>query len=298
MKTPPFKGLWYFKTAAQLGSFKQAAEALFVTQAAVSQQIRILEHQLGCTLFERQTRKVSLTQQGQELLPYLQTGFGQIETGLSALKSDPNPNTIHLSVLPSFATCWLLPRLTSFNSALPDYQLRIDPTEQLADFNREDIDIGIRFGLGDYPGLKSELIAQDELVIAYRPGVINPSKPLRPQLTQLNFIYDEGRDNEVAWRNLSTQLGLKGHTLSNLKIDNAALVQQATVAGQGFSLLRKRMVAQSVEMGQLEIHPEFAWQCEYSYHLVAPESHFAWPKVQAFRNWIVSELNGMTLNQS
>ncbi|KID55673.1 LysR family transcriptional regulator [Pseudoalteromonas luteoviolacea] len=298
MKTPPLKGLWYFKTAAQLGSFKQAAEALFVTQAAVSQQIRILEQQLGCTLFERQTRKVSLTQQGQALLPYLHTAFGQIESGLSALKSDPNPNTINLSVLPSFATCWLLPRLTSFNNALPSYQLRIDPTEQLADFNREDIDIGIRFGLGDYPGLKSELIAQDELVIAYRPGVINPRKPLRPQLTQLNFIYDEGRDNEVAWQNLSTQLGLKGHTLSNLKIDNAALVQQATVAGQGFSLLRKRMVAQSVELGQLEIHPEFAWLCEYSYHLVAPESHFVWPKVQAFREWIVSELNGMTLNKS
>ncbi|ESP94554.1 MULTISPECIES: LysR substrate-binding domain-containing protein [Pseudoalteromonas] len=293
MKSPPFKGLWYFKTAAELGSFKQAAEALFVTQAAVSQQIRILEQQLGCTLFERQTRKVLLTQQGQDLLPYLHKAFGQVEMGLSMLKSDPNPNTISLSVLPSFATCWLLPRLTSFNKALPSYQLRIDPTEQLADFNHEDIDIGIRFGLGDYQGLKSELIAKDELVIAYRPGLIDPHKPLRAQLSKLNFIYDEGRDNELAWQALSSQLDLEGHTLSNLKIDNAALVQQATVAGQGFSLLRKRMVEQSLEMGQLEIYPDFAWLCEYSYHLVAPESHFEWPKFKAFRDWIVAELNGV-----
>ncbi|MDK1287753.1 LysR substrate-binding domain-containing protein [Pseudoalteromonas umbrosa] len=293
MKAPPLKGLWYFKTAAQLGSFKQAAEALFVTQAAVSQQIRILEQQLGCTLFERQTRRVLLTQQGQDLLPFLHKGFGQIEVGLSTLKSDPNPNNINLSVLPSFATCWLLPRLTSFNTALPDYQLRIDPTEQLADFKQEDIDIGIRFGLGEYPGLKSELIAQDDLVIAYRPGVIDQNQPIRPQLAELNFIYDEGRDNKLAWRELSKQLGLEGHTLSNLKIDNAALVQQATVAGQGFSLLRKRMVAQSVEMGQLEIYPDFSWPCEYSYYLVAPANHFEWPKLQAFRDWIIAELNGI-----
>ncbi|CAM4365061.1 MULTISPECIES: LysR substrate-binding domain-containing protein [Pseudoalteromonas] len=291
MKSPPLKGLWYFKTAAELGSFKQAAEALFVTQAAVSQQIRTLEQQLGCMLFERQTRKVLLTQQGQDLLPYLHKAFGQMEMGLSTLKSDPNPNTINLSVLPSFATCWLLPRLASFNKALPDFQLRIDPTEQLADFNRDDIDIGIRFGFGNYPGLKSELIAEDELVLAYRPGLIDPNKPLRAQLSKLNFIYDEGRDNQHAWLELNKQLGLSGHTFSNLKIDNAALVQQATVAGQGFSLLRRRLVNQSLELGQLEIYPDFAWLCEYRYFLVAPERHFEWPKLKAFRDWIVAELS-------
>ncbi|MBR8841796.1 LysR substrate-binding domain-containing protein [Pseudoalteromonas sp. JC3] len=291
MKSPPLKGLWYFKTAAELGSFKQAAEALFVTQAAVSQQIRTLEQQLGCMLFERQTRKVLLTQQGQDLLPYLHKAFGQMEMGLSTLKSDPNPNTINLSVLPSFATCWLLPRLASFNKALPDYQLRIDPTEQLADFNHDDIDIGIRFGFGNYPGLKSELIAEDELVLAYRPGLIDPNKPLREQLSKLNFIYDEGRDNEHAWLELNKQLDLSGHTFSNLKIDNAALVQQATVAGQGFSLLRRRLVNQSLELGQLEIYPDFAWLCEYRYYLVGPERHFEWPKLKAFRDWIVAELS-------
>ncbi|KZN38705.1 LysR substrate-binding domain-containing protein [Pseudoalteromonas luteoviolacea] len=290
MKSPPLKGLWYFKTAAQLGSFKQAAEALFVTQAAVSQQIRILEQQLGCTLFERQTRKVVLTQQGQCLLPYLHKAFGQVEMGLSALKADPNPSTINLSVLPSFASCWLLPKLASFNDSLPDYQLRIDPTEQLAEFDEDDIDIGIRFGLGEYSGLKSELIADDELVIAYQPGLIDPHKPLRAQLSKHNFIYDEGRDNELAWFELCDQLGLSGHASSNLKIDNAALVLQATVAGQGFSLVRRRLVAQSLALGQLEVHPEFAWQCEYRYYLVAPERHFEWPKIKAFRDWIMAEL--------
>lgn len=290
MKAPPLKGLWYFKTAAELGGFKQAAEALFVTQAAVSQQIRLLEQQLGILLFERQTRKVMLTQQGHALLPYLHKAFGQVEMGLLTLKADPSPSTINLTVLPSFATCWLLPRLASFNKALPNYQLRIDPTEQLADFHQDDIDIGIRFGLGDYPGLKSELLAEDELVIAYRPGLIDPSQPIRMQLSKLNFIYDEGRDNEKAWLALNQQLGLMGHTVSNLKIDNAALVQQATVAGQGFSLLRRRLVNQSLELGQLEIYPDFAWPCEYRYYLVAPERHFEWPKLKSFRNWLVAEL--------
>ncbi|TMP31843.1 LysR family transcriptional regulator [Pseudoalteromonas rubra] len=291
-KMPPFKGLWYFRVAAQLGSFKLAAEALFVTQAAISQQIRALESALGCELFDRQVRKVTLTREGMALLPHLTQAFSQIEQGIEALQAEPQPNVLNLSVLSSFATCWLLPKMPLFNQVNPHLQLRIDPSDAQADFRNGDADIGIRFGLGEYPGLKSELIAEDTVLLVYKPGLIDPNKPLKAQLASLPFIQDICPDAQQAWTALNHDLGNREPKPSQMGIDNAALMLQAAVAGQGAAMLRKSLLEQAVSLGQLDVYPHFSWPCRYKYYLVAPAAHFEWPKVQAFRNWLIAQFMG------
>ncbi|MFC3031948.1 LysR substrate-binding domain-containing protein [Pseudoalteromonas fenneropenaei] len=290
MNLPPLKSLHYFKLAAELGSFKLAAESLYVTQAAVSQQIRLLESQLGVTLFTRQTRKVELTAQGKQLLPFLTSAFLHIQNGIESLSRDPNPNCLTLSVLPSFASCWLLPRVSQFQAAHPDINIRIDPSDAPAKFDEGQIDLGIRFGLGQYPELHSEKLSADCLLLAYKPGILDPSQPLKAQLQKQKLIMDICPDAEQAWRLLFAELNMDEHNLpSNLAIDNAALVVQAALAGQGVAMLRQRLIEPLVALGQLEVLPTFQHQCRYHYYLVGPTNHFNWPKVEIFHRWLVQQ---------
>ncbi|MFK3858009.1 LysR substrate-binding domain-containing protein [Pseudoalteromonas rhizosphaerae] len=289
MTLPPLKSLWYFKHAAELGSFKLAAEQLFVSQAAVSQQIRLLEAHLGCRLFKRQTRFVELTRQGEQLLPAILQGFSHFQSGVNSLSQDTNPHSLNLSVLPSFASGWLLQHINDFQRHHPGIHLRIDPSDQHANFASGQVDLGIRFGLGQYPELHSELVADDSLLLAYKPGLLTPQLPLRAQLLQQQLIMDVCPDAERGWQTLAAELNISPTAMPVfLEIDNAALVIQATLAGQGIALVRRRLIESHIKFGQLEVYPNFEYNCHYKYYLVGPKEHFNWPKVIAFQAWLLS----------
>ena len=294
MQLPPLKSLLYFKHAAELGSFKLAAEQLYVTQAAISQQIRSLETHLGCVLFERHTRKICLTAKGKLLLPHIRKAFEHLHHGVQVIEEDPQPAGLNLSVLPSFATCWLLPRISSFQRQHPNIRVRIDPSDSLVDFDAGEADLGIRFGKGHYPGLHSELLASDDMLLAYKPGLIDPSKSLKEQIKSNHLIMDICPDAERAWGILFDKLALTGvHEPHFLEIDNAALVMQATLAGQGIGMLRRQLIQPQLALGQLEIHPEFEIACDYQYYLAGPVGHFNWHKVKLFRTWLLGQFNSL-----
>ncbi|NOU50057.1 LysR family transcriptional regulator [Pseudoalteromonas sp. JBTF-M23] len=289
MNFPPLKSLLYFKHAAQLGSFKQAAEHLFVTQAAISQQIRALEAHLGCDLFIRETRKVKLTRQGEQLLPHVLGAFNQFETGINALKQDPSPNTLNLSVLPSFAACWLLPKIDDFQKKHSDIKLRIDPNDRLVNFEQGEADLGIRFGQGNYQDVYSELLGGDQMLLVYKQGMLDENKPLKAQLLAHQLIMDVCPDAQRAWQLLFDDLRIKAAQQPRfLEIDNAALVVQAVLSGQGVGMLRRRLIEPQLKHRQLEMWSGFELLCDYKYYLVGPESHFSWPKVGAFKSWLQS----------
>jgi len=289
MNLPPLKSLWYFKHAAELGSFKLAAEQLCVSQAAVSQQIRLLEAHLGCQLFSRQTRFVELSQQGEQLLPAILQGFSHLQAGVNALTLDSHPNCLNLSVLPSFASGWLLQHISDFQHKYPQINLRIDPSDQHANFASGLVDLGIRFGLGKYPGLHSELMADDSLFLAYKPGMIDSNLPLKAQLLQHQIIMDVCPDAQRGWQDLAEKLEVSATALSaSFEIDNAALVIQATLAGQGVALVRRRLIESHIKLGQLEVYPSFEYNCQYKYFLVGPKEHFDFAKVIAFKAWLLS----------
>ena len=136
---PPLKSLHFFQVAAQQQSFKLAAEKLFVTQAAVSQQIRGLEAFLGCKLFERHAKKTELTEQGKQLLPFVERGFVQFNEGVQSIMGDPAPKVLRLSTLHSFTSLWLIPRLHEFQNMHPEIMVQLAPSNQLIDFRQGDI---------------------------------------------------------------------------------------------------------------------------------------------------------------
>ncbi|CAH9050379.1 Glycine cleavage system transcriptional activator [Pseudoalteromonas holothuriae] len=292
MSLPPLKSLMYFKYAAQLGSFKLASQQLFVTQAAISQQIRALEAHLSCELFIRQTRKVTLTRQGEQLLPYVLAAFSQFEEGVKALHQDPSPHTLNLSVLPSFAACWLLPKIHDFQQHHSDIKLRIDPSDKLIDFEQGEADLGIRFGLGNYMDVHSELLGGDHMLLVYKSDMLDKTKPLKPQLLAQRLIMDVCPDADRAWQLMFDELGVTEEQKPDfLEIDNAALVVQSVLSGQGVGMLRRRLIESQLAHLQLQIWPGFELLCEYQYYLVGPMSHFSWTKVMAFKNWLQLHFN-------
>lgn len=143
-RMPPLQGLYYFYVACQTGSFKLAAEQLFVSAAAVSQQIRQLEESLNIPLFIRQHRKVTLTPEGKVLFEQAQKGFAHLQEGVRLISSDANPNQLSVSTLPSFAQHWLVPRLTAFKKQQNEISLLLEPTNQLVTFEGSKIDLSIR----------------------------------------------------------------------------------------------------------------------------------------------------------
>ncbi|MCL1038497.1 LysR substrate-binding domain-containing protein [Shewanella submarina] len=292
MKLPPLKSLLYFKHVAQSGSLKTAAQQLYVTQAAVSQQIKSLEQHLGCQLFLRKVRQIELTPEGKQLLPYVVSGIGSLEQGVASFQQDPRPNVLNLSVLSSFAHCWLMPRLSDFQKHHPDIKIRLEPSDSLVQFDIGDTDLGIRFGYGDYPNLNSECLSGDSILLACKPGTIDTSKPLREQLIRQKLIMDVCPDAERAWQALFDHHEIAQQDIPEfLSIDNAALVVQATQAGQGIAMLRRQLIAPLIELGQLEQITDFEITCQFRYFLVAPESHFRWPKVEHFRRWLMEQMS-------
>lgn len=291
MKLPPLKSLLYFKYVAELGSLKAAAEQLYVTQAAVSQQIKLLEEHLDCLLFERKVRQVVLTPSGQQLLPYVLTGMNSLAKGVQALRLDPRPDTLNLSVLGSFAHCWLLPRLSDFQKQHPDIKIRLEPSDKLTNFDEGETDIGIRFGEGNYPNLHTELLAADSILLACKPGLVDKSKPIRAQILEQKLIMDICPDAERAWQCFFDLHDIKKHEAPEfLSIDNAAIVVQAAQAGQGIAMVRRRLIEPQLELGQLEAVTDFEMDCLFKYFIAAPENHFRWQKVIHFCRWIKAQM--------
>src|SRR5579863_7314501 len=154
---PPLSALRAFEAVARRVSFSRAAEELHVTPGAVSQQIRLLEDLLGQSLFMRSKRSVALTEAATRMLPEVQAGLALLARATSSSKfAASHERTLTISVAPSFASKWLLPRLRDFSDRYPDIDLRISATVSLADFRRDDVDLAIRLGRGSYPDLYTE----------------------------------------------------------------------------------------------------------------------------------------------
>ncbi len=286
-RLPPLKALLAFRHAAEAQSFKVAAERLFVTQAAISQQIKSLEQHLEVRLFQRLTREVVLTPQGQQLLPFVSKGFTALEQGVAGLSQDPNPHRLTLSVLPSFAGRWLVPRLGSFQQANPELNIHLTPNLKLATFDDNDLDLAIRFGRGQYPGLTSKLLQREFLLPVCHPSLIDTSAPIASQLAQLPLLADDGPDMEAVWPKFERELGVSlRQDSARLSMSDASMLVEALLSGQGFSMLRFSLAYELLERGQLVCPVPIALRSSYDYYLVAPESHFQRPKVGQFEAWL------------
>jgi len=298
-RLPPLNGLRAFEAAARSLSFTKAAEELNVTPAAVSQQVKSLEEYFGVELFKRLTRALMLTEAAQMVLPVLQEGFGKLAEADHILRSRQDDRILTVSVAPSFGAKWLVPRLERFRRANPDYDIRIDATDTRADFKRDNVDIAMRYGLGEYPGLVSECLLTEVAVPVCSPRLLEEGEhPLQApddlrHHTLLHIQWKMESDAAPNWR-----MWLKAAGLNDIDPERGpqfsleSMAIQAAMDGQGVSLISTALVAEDIAAGRLvQPFPEkVSQQTKFCYFLVYPEAHLQRPKVAAFRDWVGSEI--------
>lgn len=297
-RLPPLNGLRAFEASARYLSFTKAAEELNVTPAAVSQQVKALEEYFGVQLFKRLTRALMLTDSGQLVLPILQEGFDKLAEADRLLRSRQDNRILTVSVAPSFGAKWLVPRLDRFRRAYPDYDIRIDATDTRADFRRDNVDIALRYGRGDYPGVVSECLMAETAVPVCSPKLLEHEHPLREPAdlryhTLLHIQWKMESDAAPNWR-----MWLKAAGLDDVDFDRGpqfsmeSMAIQAAIEGQGVALISTTLVDEDIAAGRL-VRPfpdDVNHQTTFSYYLVYPEAHLQRPKVAAFRDWVEKEI--------
>ncbi|NQZ05758.1 MAG: LysR family transcriptional regulator [Algicola sp.] len=287
---PPLKALRVFLAAAQHQSFKAAAEQLFVTQAAVSQQIRQLEEHLQCQLFDRQSKQTSLTEEGQILFPYIERAFSQITCGVEALKTDPNPNLLRITSLHSFTSLFLIPKISDFQARYPKTMVQFAPSNQLVSFGQAELDIGIRLGKGDYPGLTAKKIADNPLVLVASPMLIKAGTNNVKEIFSHPLLEDTSSDTQAALAQCCERFGVDRSGLKSLiKVNDSVPLIDATLAGRGIAIVSRFLIADHLRRGQLINVLDYSFISPYSLYIVAPDQHFGWKKIAIFEQWFRGE---------
>ncbi|MCP5151952.1 MAG: transcriptional regulator GcvA [Ectothiorhodospiraceae bacterium] len=291
-RLPPLTALRAFEAAARHLSFTRAAAELHVTQAAVSHQVRGLEEQLGVKLFRRTSRHLLLTDAGQACLPKLSAGFDLIEAAMREVHRSSGVGAVTVSVLPSFAASWLVPRIGRFRQAWPDIDLRIDASEGLADFRRGDVDVAIRYGRGSYPGLRADRLMAEDVYPVCSPRLRTGPRPLRTPADLAHHTLLHG-DGPIDWRTWLRAAGVHGiDTDRGLTYVNSAMLIQAAVAGQGVALARSVLAADGLASGQLVRPFALRLPSDYAYYFVCPLDTAELPRIAALREWLLAEARG------
>jgi LysR family transcriptional regulator, glycine cleavage system transcriptional activator len=292
MSLPPLNALRAFEAAARHLSFRQAAEEMNVTPAAVSQQIRLLEERLECRLFHRLTRSVSLTQEGVRLAPAVADAFARISVALAELRRVSAGSPLTVSVMPSFAVKWLIPKLSRFRALHPEIDVRIAAEDRRADFVTDDVDIAVRFGVGHYPGVHSELILHEDIFPVCSPTLLRdiPPPTCPEDLLKLPLLHDRRPAAGEDWSSWLSALGVGLPVpAGGMTFNQQDMVLQAAMANQGVALSRTHLVVDDLKAGRLVKPLTDKVHANLAYYLVCLGEALETPKVAAFRAWMLSE---------
>lgn len=287
---PPLTALHAFEAAARRLSFKAAAEELHVTPGAISQQIKVLEDRLGTALFRRQTRRVELTEAGRVLLVPTQQAFRALSDAVARIRGTDQGKLLSVSLLPSFAALWFVPRLGHFRARHPDIDVRISATPKLANIDRDEVDVVIRYGLGDYPGLHVEHLLADDLFPVCSPKLLEGPVPLRKpaDLAHHTLIHDELRQEWELWMRAAGIEGLDTSRGPSFSLWDLAF--QAAIAGQGVALGRSTLVGEYLKSGKLVKPFDVTSHSRFGYYLVCLPERANEPKIAALRAWLKDEI--------
>ncbi len=292
---PALNQLRTFESAARHLSFTRAAEELHITQGAVSQQIRQLEDELGFKLFHRLTRRIVLTEEGQRLSQEVQSALLRLSEVIQQLKHDEMSGALTVSVLPSFAMKWLVPRLGHFNRQHPEVQLRLHTSDKLIDFKSEDIDVAVRYGKGDYPGLEVTLLMHEQIFPVCSPDLLK-EKPIHSpdDLKNHLLIQDvvEGRlnDEDQDWHTWLKAVGADIPKQVGTAFTRSEMVLEAAIEGQGVAMTRFSLAELDLKAGRVVRPFHYNIQSEYAYYIVCPPETAQRTKVGLFKDWLLSQV--------
>lgn len=305
----PLNALRALEVAARHLSFARAAEELRVTPAAISHQVKALEGYAGVKLFRRRHRAIELTDAARDCLPKLRVGFECLREAVESLRTHEGGETLAVSVAPSLATKWLMPRLYRFVTAHPEVDVRISASTRLIDVRRtrvagsteqigprlDEADICIRFGTGDYPGFSVDRLFRVSVAPVCSPRLARVEPALRrPEdlrdhvLIQDDTIYFD--DETSAWDRWLQAAGVPDlETTRGPRFSHAALALEAAADGLGVALALSVLAQADLAAGRLVMPFELSLPLVFAYYIVSPEAAADTPGVRAFRDWLLEE---------
>jgi len=295
-KLPPLNALRAFEAAARHLSFTRAADELYVTQAAVSHQVKALEEHLGIKLFKRLNRALMLTDEGQKYFPDVRDALDQLAQATQSLYKSDTSGVLTVSVMPSFASLWLVPRLQNFSNNHPDIDIRISADDKVVDFNQDDVDCSIRYGLGGWPDIYKEKFLEEDVFPVCSPYYLekHPSLSTPAGLKGHVLLHDYAIINE-AERHLSWEFWLKEAGVEDVdhsrgpKFSHTHMVMQSCIAGEGVALGRSALIQSELDAGRLVRLFDYVIKSKVAFYFVCPPKEIERYKIKVFRDWLLSE---------
>ena len=287
-RLPPLNALPSFEAAARHLSFSKAADELHVTHGAVSRAIRNLEKHLGIQLFTRSVRAVRLTPMGASFAADVRQILDQLAAATLATTGQQS-SVLNVSTLDTFASKWLVPRLFKFRRENPGIDLRLSTSERLADFVSDGIDIAIRYGRGQYPGVTSDLLMKEDVFPVCSPKLLEGPNPLRApaDLKHHTLIHDNFHVDWAMWLRMAGIGDIDAH--KGPTFYSSEHVLQAAVQGEGVALGRSALVGDDLSTGRLVRPFALSLPAELAYYIVYPPAALKRSKVKVFRDWVLIE---------
>ncbi len=288
---PPLSAVRVFEAAARHENFTAAAVELAVTQAAVSYQVNLLEKRLGVLLFHRQGKRVALSDVGRRLAGKLSGAFSVMEAAFDTIRTD-DAAMLTISTTTTFANAWFAWRLGSFQMANPHLGVRLHADDALADFTRDEADLAVRFGAGEWPGVSSELLLKESCTpmcspafLAANGGRLDPADLLRlPQISPQDPLW-------LRWLHAAGVAVPEGLVRHGVNMDSQAHCGNAAMAGQGVALLTPFFWRADIADGRLVCPFPKEVDTGAGYWLVYPDHRRNLPKLRRFREWLLSEIS-------
>jgi LysR family transcriptional regulator, glycine cleavage system transcriptional activator len=288
-RLPSLNGLRAFEAAARHMSFTLAASELNVTQTAISHQIRRLEEEVGIRLFVRQNRTLSLTSEAKEYLPGIRAAFNDLRLATDRLLRKDDDHVLTVSTLASLGAKWLLPRISDFQEKHAGIDVRITTSTALVDFKSGDVDAAIRYGRGQWPGLRADWLMADKMFPVCSPELLKGKKPLKkPQDLADHVLLHSSAANDDDWRLWLTAAGLPPDLSRQpgVTFDMLFMTIQAAIDGLGVAMGRTSYVQDDIAKGRLVVPFEIELPVDAGFYLVSPEVKADSPKLSAFRKWL------------
>ena len=285
-RLPPLHTLRAFEVAARQLSFSRAAAELNLTHGAISHQMKALERELGVALFERRNRGVVLTEPGRQLAASVREGLDRIARGVAELRSHPG-RRLTVSVLPAFATHWLIPRLADFNRRHPDIDINVRAGQALVDFAADDVDLAVRYGDGRWPNLTAVQLAHEDVFPVCSPHFASGRLPRTlPELAKATLLHTPLQPWDEWFQALGAKVVLSRRGMTFSETD---LLLRAAIDGLGIALSRRVLAQPELDAGRLVRPLKFSVRAQRSYFIVYPDSIEPSQRLVVFRDWLLAQ---------
>ena len=288
-KLPNLAALRAFEAAARHESFSRAAQEIHVTPGAISHQIRALEEELNVQLFTRYGKRIAVTLPGRRFAEVIRKSLSEIADVAISLQEQRRQQRLVVSAPPSFASRWLASRLWKFIDRHADIEVILQSSNQISDLTRDGIDVGLRFGKGNYPGLKVERLLEDYYYPVASPHYRGGHLPNTPaELRDCTLLRMD--DQEESWQPWFALAGLNmPDPVGGLVTEDSSLTLRAAADGAGIALTHHAIASQEIAAGELVRLFDIAWKADRGYYFCATPMGFAKPQVQLFLQWLQEE---------